>query len=449
MADPVMKVLFGPPGGGKTRQAARDAVRVLVPDAPEDQLGALHQRLVAEGRIIWVTFHPSYTYEDFVEGLRPVVIPGTGISYEPRNGPFRIACERCEARRRPMFYAGQTLEWKGQRYEVVHAGPWHVVVRLEEGRGTEGQLTPVSLWVAERVRDAGFGPGAHSIPGSEKERQGRLVDATQVDKQTLFGMTGPPNAVLAEMERQAGAGYEAVGSPVVLVIDEINRADLSRVFGELITLLEPDKRIGGIEERRVHLPYSGDALGVPMGLSIIGTMNTADRSLSLLDLALRRRFEFEEVVPDPGLCPVEFGGVDLQEVLREWNGRITALLSRDHRIGHSYLMEGNLRRMQDLKGLGDDPEDQLKAVAFVIRTQILPLLMEYFHDDWRKMDLVFGRDFSRGTGGLLQELRFDALDARAADVVDLGDVTDYNVPGFWDPTSQSWEPDRFRQALNG
>ncbi len=121
--------------------------------------------------------------------------------------------------------------------------------------------------------------------------------------------------------------------PVVLVIDEINRADLSRVLGELILLLEVDKREGASESRSVILPYSKKPFSVPASLSVLGTMNTTDRSIALVDMALRRRFEFEELNPDPSLCVNNYCGIDLQLLLRAWNERITALRSRDPPLG--------------------------------------------------------------------------------------------------------------------
>ena len=187
----------------------------------------------------------------------------------------------------------------------------------------------------------------------------------------------------------------------VLVIDEINRGNIAGIFGELITLIEDSKRIGRDDEARVTLPGSKTEFGVPANLHVVGTMNTADRSIALLDTALRRRFVFEEMMPDashPGIS-TNADGVDCSELLAAMNRRIRVLLDREHQIGHTYLL-----------GV-----DTLAALASTFRTRILPLLQEYFYDDWEKIHAVLNDNgFVQASNPPEELVRADLVDAGQA-----------------------------------
>lgn len=173
-------------------------------------------------------------------------------------------------------------------------------------------------------------------------------------------------------------------SRYAIFIDEINRGNVSAIFGELITLIEPDKRLGAVNEIKVRLPYSKSDFGVPGNVDIYGTMNTADRSVEALDTALRRRFSFVEVMPDPShLDDIEFEGFNLDEVLGTINKRIEFLLDRDHTIGHSYFM--NIKS-GDTDGLEE-----------VFKNKVIPLLQEYFYHDYEKIALILGSGFVKVT----------------------------------------------------
>lgn len=173
--------------------------------------------------------------------------------------------------------------------------------------------------------------------------------------------------------------YNDLSNPYVLIIDEINRGNVSQIFGELITLLEDDKRLGNEAELKVKTPYSQSEFGVPNNLYIIGTMNTADRSVEALDSALRRRFCFTEMMPRPELLTKVIGGMALQEVLETINKRIVVLKDREHQIGHSYFLK-----------VGDEP-----SLKMVFKNNIIPLLQEYFYGNYDYIRLVLGEGFMK------------------------------------------------------
>lgn len=208
---------------------------------------------------------------------------------------------------------------------------------------------------------------------------------------------------LEALLQEAGGAQSAQNH--VLIVDEINRGNISKILGELITLLEPDKRLGARHEVVVTLPHSGESFGIPNNVYLIGTMNTADRSIALLDTALRRRFEFVELMPEPKVVEELVGvrdGLSVADVMTALNQRIELLYDRDHTLGHALFLE--VKSLEDLRS--------------VFRFRILPLLQEYFYEDWEKICQVLGCPFDRDTGRALRRqtpaiLTVAALDPRA------------------------------------
>ena len=258
-------ILYGPPGTGKTFRMQEDYIN----------------RFDKDDRFV-TTFHQSFSYEDFVEGLKPLLdgYDSENITYQIEKGVFRQACERA-------------------------------------------------------ALIAGFNSLEESINDANRQE---TYDKAIKD-----------------------------GKIVLLCIDEINRANVSAVFGDLISLIEDSKRIGAKNELTVRLPYSKKEFGVPKNLLIIGTMNTADRSIQLLDSALRRRFRFEELLPDYSVLDEKSASI-----LKAINAKIRCYLGKDSQIGHSYFI---------------DMKNDLDIFA-AMRDKVLPLLEEYFYGEIEKIRRV-------------------------------------------------------------
>ncbi|MCW3783873.1 AAA family ATPase [Defluviimonas salinarum] len=458
-------ILYGPPGTGKTYRTAWEAVRLclgseaaafLQGDEQRDALMAEYRRLVSEGRIEFVTFHQSMSYEEFVEGLRPStgdeasevaaeMDVSNGFRLKPHDGVFKRVSERARLDRsdngtterldrsarvfkvalgrrqveddRIRFGLdhglihigwGGDIDWSDERFDDFNGifSEWRSK-RDPEATGNDGNIVMTFSFRADmqvgdyvvvsdgRDRIQAFGRVAGEYfydPDASFHPHRRMVEWMWRDDAGVERDRFYPNGFRRHSVYKLNQGlvdWDALEAIVfgdeaprasqsarnhVLIIDEINRANISKVFGELITLLEPDKRLGLQNEIRLMLPYSKRPFGVPANLHIIGTMNTADRSIALLDTALRRRFTFRELMPEPGALSADVEGINLQKFLRTINERIEYLFDREHQVGHAYFTGCDTRA----------------KIAAVMRYKVIPLLAEYFYEDWSKVAAVLG-----------------------------------------------------------
>ena len=459
---PLNQIFYGPPGTGKTYETVNEAVRITNPAFPvgERSRGEVrdeYRRLLAEGRIVFTTFHQSLSYEDFVEGIKPrlgteadeaptdlgfALVPGifkelvqtvmtanqaagaastrAGLRIDKqiirRAQPYKMSLgdirdpndagiyDYCIANDCISLGYGSDVDFTGVHNEK------EILARIQQQREggklynnyevTAVRTFAVSMQVGDLVfvpdglqtiRAVGVVTGDYYYKPDAPIRYSQFrpvrwlfkdiaypikpVYGRQFSVQTVYSMDKA--AVRAGLEREHD--HRPASSNYVMIIDEINRGNVGRVFGELITLLEPDKRLGRPEELTVTLSYSRDTFGIPANLYLIGTMNTADRSVEALDSALRRRFTFREIAPQPELlADLRVDGIAVEQLLRTLNDRIERLLDKEHRIGHAYFL-----------GL----DGSVAGLRTVFTRQIVPLLEEYLFGDTHKLRLLLGTGF--------------------------------------------------------
>ena len=475
-------ILYGPPGTGKTYRTSARAVQLIEERSPSEFLQAypetdrsLLQNQIEqyrqEGRFAFVVFHPSFSYEDFVEGIRPHSNERKELLYDVEDGIFKQMCVRAahalylsqqknalstDVPSRHNFdalffefidYLKRSLADDTQEtvFESKTGKPFYLVdinknstLFLRTGKSkraypiTKGNLAKLyrTFDAAEDIKSL-----RRDMPSSIQRVSSvawavfhrlKRYEATrnQTYQYLLGGKGGHDPAHYLAMKRDVARldytslrpeDYSAAGN-FVLVIDEINRGNVAAIFGELIALLEDDKRAGQPEALQTILPYSREIFSVPPNLLLLGTMNTADRSVEALDTALRRRFSFEAVNPDPDLLytveivlrPAEEPTskaelnlaaeakmtyqttrttgttrytVDLKKLLQVINRRLMVLLDADHQLGHGYLL--SIR----------SAENPLEALRDTFYYKIIPLLQEYFFGETAKITPIIGRDF--------------------------------------------------------
>lgn len=370
---PLNQILYGPPGTGKTFNTINTAVAIANPsfdlNVSRKDIKAEFDRLTNDGQIVFTTFHQSMSYEDFIEGIKPETIEDR-VVYEIKEGIFKKICSAA--------LTPNQLDLNDAYEQLKKDLSSNEIISINTPTGKEFS---VSLNSNDNLT-------LHT--GPNKEKQGSLTLENiqkQINGESKFiGWEGYFRGVINYLENHYNYSSTTLGQSknFVIIIDEINRGNVSQIFGELITLIEDDKRLGKAEALEVTLPYSKETFGVPSNLYIIGTMNTADRSVEALDAALRRRFSFQEMPPIPNLIAregsAENGYLDqiyLPDLLKKINLRIEKLLDRDHQIGHSYFM----------------PVSNLDDLRYAFQNKIIPLLQEYFFGDYGKLGLVLGNHF--------------------------------------------------------
>jgi len=464
-ASPLNQILYGPPGTGKTYHTVQAAVKSAEPEKYSEikidenlgatkfqrsQLAKLYKQLCDEGRVRFVTFHQSYGYEEFVEGLKARETESGDLTYVTESGIFKslsdkasepFVSEDSEINRdgrvwklsiegthensaktyclknnlgaigwkhtgdlaggnRNDYYKSQGRNNQNSlRYFSQDAKPGDLVLCINSNTSVEavGVITGEYIYNSEGLptRD----DFCHQLPIKWLAKDFSidfkvLNDNKQFNLPTFYPLSrlNVSNTISHLLENKVEVlttKIQTNPSNYVLIIDEINRGNISKIFGELITLIEPSKRSGNNKEALyATLPYSGSRFSVPDNLYIIGTMNTADRSLAMMDTALRRRFDFIEMMPQPELFKDKVvKGINLEQLLATMNKRIEVLYDREHTLGHAFLIPV-------LNAL-DSGEDDAEASAFselknTFKNKIIPLLEEYFFEDWNKIRLVLG-----------------------------------------------------------
>lgn len=487
MRHPLNQILYGPPGTGKTFSTAAWAVTLLNPNnLPLEEVqahygnnqGALRQAFEQyrqRGQVGFVSFHQSFSYEDFVEGIKPGLNDSEGeeeaagsLGYRIEAGIFKTMAERAiyglHLQRQEREQAAGAREPQPVDFATLFAlftnyllerleqqGPGEVVLPTIAGSGVVlHDVTPKGN--LRFYHQNGNAASIFAVSAARLEKLYRAfptVAAITNSSSDIVGVIGGTNtsvywaafrelkefeaqqaqelAALAvpfvnqgeqlqraidrpELAAQVARNYDftqltpedyAAAPRFVLIVDEINRGNVAGIFGELISLLEDDKRGGQPNELRVTLPYSKESFTVPPNLYVLGTMNTADRSVEALDTALRRRFSFHELAPQPAQLAIDVAGIDLRALLTALNERLEVVLDRDHRLGHAWLL--SVRTLEDLRT--------------VFREKLIPQLQEYFYGHWERLGQVLGVGFVQ----------------RKADAVRL-------MPGFDDDAAGSDEP---------
>lgn len=409
------QILYGSPGTGKTYHTIDKALEILGENLESrDEKKAKFDEYVKNGQIVFTTFHQSYGYEEFVEGIKPHIDSEENskeIKYEIKDGIFKELCEKALENRDSIknfnFYIDKLKE----------------KVKIDDNNPEKYFQLPNTKYSIQyrggktfRIKFDDMSKNHKDYPVSIDNIE-KLYKTSNIDE--IYN-SAYVKAILNYLKSQGLKDYkekdEKINLPYIIIIDEINRGNVSKIFGELITLIEPSKRLGNEEALELTLPYSGEKFGVPKNVYIIGTMNTADRSITSLDTALRRRFEFVEMMPNSDLLnnvfickdvenpneDEDYLGDDaktegyaeiLQNILISINKRIEFLLDREKTIGHAFFMSEAVKFNKNNWIKPDEYEEDWYVLSIsklkkVFQNKIIPLLQEYFYNDYALINAV-------------------------------------------------------------
>ncbi|ENO0877497.1 McrB family protein [Campylobacter jejuni] len=405
---PLNQILYGSPGTGKTYHTIDKALEIISKEekiqipSEDDRINRkkIFDEYVKNGQIVFTTFHQSYGYEEFVEGIKPIIDNDENsqeVKYDVKDGIFKELCDKS--------LKNYILSMQNENEIDLDKLIFEFANYINQDFLNKGNEFPLENKVSIKKILLNFKDEyrSFSLGGSIKSPQSLTIDIIKRDylnfknKKILSFKDIKPkydsqsdyhgNAIyyfmfynkLKEFENIQNEKFKIkkeILKSYIIIIDEINRGNVSKIFGELITLIEPSKRIGEKEELKVTLPYSGKEFGVPKNVYIIGTMNTADRSITSLDTALRRRFEFIEMMPDVSKLSIDCEGINLQELLKAINTRIEYLLDREKTIGHAFFIS----------------VENLESLKKVFKNRIIPLLQEYFYNDYALIDAVLNKN---------------------------------------------------------
>ncbi len=394
------QILYGPPGTGKTYRTIDKTLEIIDEQFYQEnkddrkKLKEKFEEYREAGQIEFVTFHQSYGYEEFVEGIKPIPVGKHGneteqMIYDVVDGVFKNIIKHINDAQQNKLVGNY------ERKFTLNASSINIQANLIQRGDSKFYLQPGSK--VRKATTESFDRYTYPKLRAKFLEEAKFKEMEEwfiLETEYQFNSKSAASSIVLGRQSNGESEWKeifeisnykdkhAVNKNYVLIIDEVNRGNISKIFGELITLIEESKRAGNEEAMVVTLPYSGDRFSVPNNLYIIGTMNTADRSIALMDTALRRRFEFVEMQPKPELLKDSSDtGISTQLMLEKINQRIEYLYDRDHTIGHAYFIG-----IENIVGLNK-----------VFTNKVIPLLQEYFYDDWEKIRLVLADNQTTNT----------------------------------------------------